>query len=99
MSKPYTKRVTYEFEVDGDTWVLSELRQDGDGTLWCEVREARQHGQEGTHMVGVLVSRNDRWQWEGEDQPCSIIGEYAGEETADAILAYVNEHGHPEMKP
>jgi len=52
-------------------------------------------------MSARLVFTDGRWQWADEepgDLPDSIC-EYASRDTAVAVLAYVNKHGHPEHQP
>lgn len=84
----YTKQVQWTFEADGEEWALTIM---SDKCMILE--ETRKNGQEDTHMGAELTLKDDgQWDYEwGRDQ----IEMYSSEETADAILEFVNEHGMP----
>jgi len=84
----YTKQVQYLFEVDEEEWAVTAV---SDRAL--SIEETRKNGQEDTHMCAAFVLGEDgRWEYEwGRDQ----IEMYHSEEMADAVLAFINEHGPP----
>lgn len=94
----YERCVTYQFEANGETWALGTLELHRDGSLSCEVEETRKNGQEDTHMGGPLIFEDGQWEWGDNGNGGSLIVEYASQETADAILAHVNQYGHPEER-
>lgn len=46
-------------------------------------------------MTGSLEYKDGKW--EAEDDCCDSIIEYAGKETLEAIVEYLNKHSHPEF--
>ena len=85
----YEKKVTYEFEVDGQQLALEDL---GEG-FWG-VEDLRKNGQEDTHMYETVRERNGKIDWVLEDD-FNSFAEYESQEQADAILEFLRANGLP----
>lgn len=86
MSEPYIKVVQYQFEVRGVDLYLEP------GHITAFVSEVAKNGQEDSHMTGELRNDGEEWTWYSGE--ASFVRQ-EGQDFADAVLAYVNQHGLP----
>lgn len=95
-NESYTKRVEYDFVVDGEAFAVGPIKTGNNGSRYAYIEETRKNGQEDTHMSGYLVLTNGAWEWH-EDEGSDQFDSYLGEVYSQAILDYLNEHPHPEL--
>jgi hypothetical protein len=89
-SFPYTRRISYRFNVLGQEIEIYDINDDG---AW--VSETRFNGQEDTHMVMPIERINGAWVWEDDDEEFNPFVKYHSKELAKGILRYINAHGIP----
>jgi hypothetical protein len=87
---PYTRRISYRFNVLGEEIEIYDINDDA-----ACVSETRFNGQEDTHMVMPIVRIKGVWAWEGDDKEFNPFIMYHGRELANGILQYINTHGIP----
>ncbi len=85
---PYTKRVSHTFIIDDEVWEVTDFN-----TEYIGFEETRKDGQEDSHMMGDARIVDGRWKLDKSTR--EQIELYAGEETADAIESFFNQHGTP----
>ena len=88
----YEKKVTYEFEVDGQRLGLEDL---GEG-FWS-VEDLRKNGQEDTHMIETVLESKGTIDWLLEDNSYNSFVEYTSQRQADAILEFLRANGLPKV--
>jgi hypothetical protein len=86
----YKKHVEYHFEAAGTGFAITSVRAE-DG--WLAVEETRKNGQEDTHFYGELECTEGRWELNEESR--EHLETYESKRVADALEAYINEHGLP----
>jgi hypothetical protein len=87
---PYTRRISYRFNVLGEEIEIYDINDDA-----ACVSETRFNGQEDTHMVMPIERIKGVWAWEGDDEEFNPFITYHGRELANGILQYINTHGIP----
>jgi len=89
-SFPYTRRISYRFNVLGQEIEIYDINDD----CAC-VSETRFNGQEDTHMVMPIELINGVWVWEDDDEELNPFVKYYSKQLAEDILQYINVHGIP----
>jgi len=89
-SFPYTRRISYRFNVLGQEIEIYDINDD----CAC-VSETRFNGQEDTHMVMPIERINGVWVWEDDNEEFNPFVIYHSKELAKGILQYINTHGIP----
>lgn len=89
---PYTKTISYEFEVMENSWSVSDF---GDRHIYCE--DLRKNGQEDTHLFAEMEIRDGEWKVSAED--IDQIRQYEGQQLVDALEKFFDEHGPPDAEP
>lgn len=89
----YKRVVAYHFEA-GDYWWSVDPATPGQTHL--EVEELRKNGQEDSHVYAGANLVNGKWVvTRGDEYGSASIVTYFGDEAADALEAFLNEHGLP----
>lgn len=91
----FTKKVTYEFEVNGYQLSTEGTSMFPNRGLYCmEIEETEKNGQEDCHMSGVIVraSPDDPWRWDDVEADGSSFDTYGDTGLSDAILEFMNSH-------
>lgn len=84
----YEKKVTYTFEVSGETWEVLECHAD-----YMRISETRKNGQEDCHTSFDMNLLDGLWvidEWGKKS-----ITAYWWADTAEKIEAYINKNGVP----
>lgn len=89
---PYTKKVTYTFKAGGYTWAVLWA-----GKTHVYVEDTRKNGQEDCHMAEEISLVDGKWVYgHGESEYWeNSIETYHSEGMAEAVLAFITEHGPP----
>jgi len=87
---PYTRRVTYEFTVEGDTLEIVDSGHDDSGYTWLLIAEPK------NHVWGVSEHHpGGRWQWNKTEGGSKGFDSLNNPSFANAILAYLNDNKPP----
>ena len=86
---PYSKSVTYTFEVNDTGWQILYCDEN-----MCEFEETRKNGQEDCHMHCGAAKVDGKWVLDKRSK--KTIEMYDSHESIAMIEAYFNEHGMPQ---
>jgi hypothetical protein len=92
-SHPYTRHISYRFEVLGEVIEIHSIN--GDEAI---VSETRFNGQEDTHMVMPIERVKGVWRWIDDEDEFNRFVKYHGRQLAGAILKYINKYGVPDTE-
>lgn len=90
MNEGYKKRISYRFHTKWTEWDAVFYAPD-----CIEIEEVTKDYSRDHQMIGSLVLVDGAWTWEGEEFRKRIVSMYGNTEEADALIAFVNEHGPP----
>lgn len=88
----YKKRVSYEFEIMGNTFSIESDGKNADHWPSWMIEETRKNGQEDCHQLGVIYKDDFGYHWQWGDDSFSDYGNVSGEE----ILEFIKDNPLPE---